>query len=68
MMKSESNDTKKKTQSGNAFPTGIALGMLLGVAIGAAIDNLALGIAIGMLLGIAVGVVWKRQAKGDDDE
>ena len=39
--------------------TGIAISVLIGVAIGAFFDNVATGIIVGLALGIAVGPVIK---------
>ena len=39
----------------------VALGVILGVAIGALFDNVVMGIGIGLALAIAIG--WERSAR-----
>jgi len=39
--------------------TGIAIGVLMGVAIGAFFDKIAIGIILGVAMGIAVGPMLK---------
>ena len=47
----------------------IGIGLVLGVAIGAAMDNVGLGIALGIAIGAALGTqAQKKQDKGDPDD
>lgn len=39
---------------------GIAVGLGLGVAIGAPMDELATGVALGLVLGVGIGAGWSR--------
>ncbi len=40
--------------------------MAIGIALGAAIDNVALGVGIGVAIGAALTLVSRSQAKGSD--
>ncbi len=44
--------------------SGVALGLVLGVAFGAALDNIGIGIALGLILGAAYDAA---RSGGQDD-
>ena len=60
-MVEELNKTKKPYKPG----TMIGIGMALGVAFGAALDNIGLGIALGVVFGIVMDK-RKKEAMSDD--
>ena len=55
---------QKQVQIGNTgYINALPLGLCAGVAIGTALDNLALGICIGMLWGLAFGTIFTSREK-----
>lgn len=52
-----------KTEDTNYVGLGIALGAGVGVALGAAFNNLAMGVALGAGLGVVLGAVLYSQKK-----
>lgn len=53
----------------NKLASGIGLGMIFGVAIGVATDNLGLWIGVGLALGAGIGnSLMKKDKKNKDDE
>ena len=61
-------DNGKRKKGGMSYATCLALGMLLGVSIGSATDNLGTWMAIGMLFGVAYyDMARGRKSDGGDD-
>ncbi len=52
--------------AGISLTTGIALGLVIGAAIGLAMDNVALGIGPGIAIGIALSLVGRRNGPDGD--
>src|SRR5690606_12605944 len=52
--------------AGISLTTGIALGLVIGAAIGLAMDNVALGIGPGFAIGIALSLVGRRNGPDGD--
>ena len=44
---------------------GPGIGLVLGVAIGAATDNIGLGVALGLVFGAALGTAGSRKEEAD---
>lgn len=58
MSSKEGADDSQQTKG-----AGIAVGLVLGVAIGTAMDELAMGIAVGLVLGIGIEAGWSRSGR-----
>jgi hypothetical protein len=43
--------------------TAVALGLVFGAGIGAAMHNVAIGAAVGLLFGAALGADWSKRDK-----
>jgi len=59
-------DRRKKLPKGVGIVVGMALGLLMGVPLGAAMENLALGMAMGPALGLPIGFAIEH--KGDAEK
>jgi len=55
----EKEPEKNKSRVGE----GMAIGVVLGAGIGAALDNLSTGIAVGVAIGAGIGAAWNRQQR-----
>ena len=55
----------RSAKGGAALPAWIAIGAGIGVALGVAMDNLALWLAIGVALGVGIGALATRSRGGD---
>ena len=50
----------------NPYPgLAVGLGLVIGIAIGAAMDNVGVGVALGLVFGAAIGVARSRQGNAD---
>lgn len=63
LMKKEKKKHPDKFPEGHFMGLGIATFMPIGIAIGLALDNIALGIPIGLAIGVAIGSAWENKAK-----
>lgn len=54
---------KGKYPEGHFIGKGMMLFTAAGVAIGLAMNNIALGIGIGVAIGVAIGASWEEKAK-----
>ena len=45
----------------------VGLGLVFGVAIGAALDEIGTGVALGLAIGAAIGT-WLKKKKGQDSQ
>jgi len=61
-MNSEPQEPKTKKRP----PRYIGAGLVLGVGVGAALDNIAVGIAIGLAIGAALDS-YHKEKRGDED-
>ena len=59
----EPSGNDKKEAEGNYTALGISLGLCLGAGLCLVFDNLAMGIGIGMCLGVAVGAALDAKNK-----
>lgn len=60
-----SDDGQPSRAPGSRMSVGIALGLLIGVALGAALDTIALGIALGSVVGVALGMALETREQPD---
>lgn len=51
-----------------SLSVGMALGVVLGAAIGLVLDNLALGVGIGVALGAGIGLAATGENSDDNDD
>ena len=57
------SDEARKDNLGRRAAAGMGLALVLGLALGAAMDNIALGLAIGIIVG-GIGVAIDRRRTG----
>jgi hypothetical protein len=57
--------SERGERSGAALPAWIAIGAGIGVALGVAMDNMAVWLPVGIALGVAIGAVTTRSRSGD---
>jgi hypothetical protein len=58
-----SESKRKKTRAGATFGMWIAIGTGVGMALGAALHNIAIGVALGSGIGVAIGAAMEQQQK-----
>jgi hypothetical protein len=62
--KGNSDNGRSRQPPGSMIGVGIAIGAGFGVAMGVALDNLALGIAMGAGIGVAIGAALEQNRGG----
>ena len=61
------NIEEEKNGQKNYLALGVSLGMLFGISIGSAMDNLGAGMAIGTGFGTSLGLIFQKKAAGEGD-
>lgn len=54
------SEEENNQMNSNKMGAGIAIGLVMGVAFGAIMDNMGVGIGIGMAIGVAFGAGWSQ--------
>ena len=50
------------------MPIGMCIGISVGMAIGAAFDNIGVGMCLGLSVGMSIGLIADRFCKGNSDD
>ena len=56
------NDKQPKRKSGSTMEFWIAVGLILGAGMGAAMDNIDAGMGAGIVLGVGIGVSMNQRS------